>query len=83
MENSVDIQAKLGYNVTNNDDYAQLAGVPEPVQIVKMDEQQAVNDTECTHQTLIPDPNDTIGDAVYHGCSNYKCGRGWYIVPEK
>lgn len=44
-----------------------------------MDEQRPINDTECTHETLIPDPEDTIGDAVYHGCANYKCGRGWYL----
>lgn len=55
----------------------------ENVEIVKMDEQKPINDTECTHQTLVQDPEDTIGDAVYHGCANYKCGRGWYVVPTK
>lgn len=84
MENSVDNPTRMGYNVgSNNDEYAELAGIPESIQIVKMDEQPAINDTDCRHETLIPDPTDTIGDAVYHGCSNYKCGVGFYIVPEK
>lgn len=48
-------------------------------EIVKMDEQEPINDTNCTHENLIPDPEDTIGDAVYHGCSNKKCGIGFYI----
>lgn len=70
MDNNVDNEKQIRYNVDNND---------ENVEIVKMDEQRPINDTECTHETLIPDPEDTIGDAVYHGCANYKCGRGWYL----
>lgn len=73
MENSVDISDQVGYNVSND----------ENVEVVKMDEQKPINDTECRHETLIPDPEDTIGDAVYHGCSNYKCGVGFYIKPQK
>lgn len=47
--------------------------------IVKMDEQKPINDTDCRHETLIPVPGDTLGDAVYHGCANNKCGVGFYI----
>ena len=68
-ENSVDNSNDIGYNVPND----------ENVEVVKMDEQAPINDTECKHETLIPDPTDMIGDAVYHGCANPKCGRGWYI----
>lgn len=72
MENNqVDSQSPLGYNSTQDD--------VNEVLIVKLDEQKPVNDTKCKHETLIPDPEDTIGDAVYHGCANPKCGRGWYI----
>lgn len=73
MENSVDNADQISYNGLNDDN----------VEIVKMDEQKPINDTECTHERLVPDPEDTIGDAVYHGCANYKCGRGWYITPQK
>ncbi|UOF78010.1 hypothetical protein [Caudoviricetes sp.] len=48
-------------------------------QIVKMDEQKPVNDTKCQHETLVPDPDDRIGDAIYYGCANQKCGRGFYL----
>lgn len=73
MENSVDIPDQISYNGLND----------ENVEVVKMDEQKPINDTECRHETLIPDPTDTIGDAVYHGCANYKCGVGFYINPSK
>lgn len=66
---SVDFLQQVGYNNSNDSN----------VEVVKMDEQAPINDTECTHETLIPDPSDTIGDAVYHGCANWKCGRGWYL----
>ncbi len=69
--NSVDNASGMGYNVTNDED----------VVIVKMDEQVPINDTDCRHETLVPDPDDTIGDAVYHGCTNRKCGVGFYIQP--
>ena len=71
--NSLDIPTKLGYNNSEND---------ENVHIVKMDEQEPINDTECKHETLVADPEDTIGDAVYHGCANRKCGVGFYIQPK-
>jgi hypothetical protein len=67
------MQDNLGYNEDTNDEHV----------VVKMDEQRPLNDTECKHETLIPDPDDTIGEAVYHGCSNYKCGVGFYIPLNK
>lgn len=67
--NSVDNSTHIGYNGGND----------ENVEVVKMDEQKPINDTECRHEVLIPDPKDTIGDAVYHGCANHKCGVGFYI----
>jgi hypothetical protein len=71
--NSVDNSTHIGYNGGND----------ENVEVVKMDEQKPINDTECRHETLVPDPKDTIGDAVYHGCANHKCGVGFYITPKK
>lgn len=68
--NAVDFSENVGYNTGNND---------EDVTIVKMDEQVPINDVECTHEVLVSDPKDTIGDATYHGCNNPKCGRGWYL----
>ena len=49
------------------------------VEVVKMDEQRPVNDTECKHEEFVVDPTDTIGEAIYHGCTNPKCGLGFYI----
>lgn len=67
----VDISGDLGYNeATLNDDNAF---------VVKLDEQAPLNDTECKHESLVPDPDDTIGEAVYHGCANKRCGLGFYI----
>ena len=68
-ENSVDFSDEVGYNSIND----------ENVEVVKMDEQRPINDTECTHETLVPDPEDTIGNAIYYGCANPKCGRGFYL----
>jgi hypothetical protein len=51
----------------------------ENVVVAKMDEIAPINDPECRHETLVPDPDDTIGDAIYHGCANPKCGRGFYL----
>lgn len=81
--NRVDTGNALGYNQGKDDEYARIAGIGPHTEIVKMDEQKPINDTECKHPILIPDPEDTIGDAVYHGCSNYKCGVGFYIQPQK
>lgn len=76
----LDNSQQVGYNSTQlNDAYADVAGVDASTHIVKLDEQKPVNDTECKHETLIPDPEDTIGDAIYHGCANHKCGIGFYI----
>lgn len=68
-ENSLDIDPGMRDNVTND--------VYEHV--VKMDEQAPVNDIECRHETLVADPTDTIGEAVYHGCANKECGVGFYL----
>jgi hypothetical protein len=67
----LDIGNGIGYNVSNNGDY----------ELIDMSQAEPINDLECTHATLIPDPEDKIGDAIYYGCSNLKCGRGWYIRP--
>jgi hypothetical protein len=67
-ENNVDNVEEISDN-GNNDDY----------EIFKMDEHEPLNDTDCRHPKLIADPSDTIGDAVYHRCSNPKCGVGFYI----
>lgn len=79
--NLVDNGHPIGYNVAN-DVYDAVAEhyLNQPV-IVKMDEQKPVNDTTCRHETLIPDYDDTIGEAIYHGCANKKCGQGFYIRP--
>lgn len=71
QNNTLDATDKIGY--TSNNDANEF--------VVKMDEQRPLNDIECKHETLIPDPDDTIGDAVYHGCSNKNCGVGFYIQP--
>lgn len=84
QNNSVDSQSALGYNTDNDlNELARIAGIASHTEIVKMDEQKPINDTECRHETLVPDPDDTIGDAVYHGCVNPKCGVGFYIQPQK
>lgn len=75
MDNNeiVDISTRNGYNEANdiND------------MVVKMDEQAPIHDTDCKHENLVADSLDTIGDSVYHGCANYKCGVGFYIQPTK
>jgi hypothetical protein len=55
----------------------------ENVIVTRMDESPPINDTSCKHETLIPRPDDTIGEAIYHECANYKCGVGFYIQPAK
>lgn len=72
-ENTFDIPNGMVYNTTNNNDEH------EAVDIIKMDEHEPLNDVNCTHETLVANPNDTIGSAVYHGCANPKCGRGFYL----
>lgn len=69
--NIVDNSTDIGYNVNNDDNevVVDLSAIPP------------LNDVECPHTTIVVDPEDTIGNAVYHGCQNPKCGRGWYIHP--
>lgn len=78
-EKSVDISPELGYNVGNDDDYASLAGIDQPSEVVDMAKQKPIHDTECGHETLVANPEDTLGDAVYHGCANPECIVGFYI----
>lgn len=66
--NSLDNSEEISYNPSND------ANV-----IVKMDEIRPLNDTSCRHETLVADPEDTIGTAVMHLCSNPDCGVGFYI----
>lgn len=69
-ENNIDNSHQMMYN-QGNDDYV----------VVKMDEQRPINDNKCSHPILVAEPEDTIGKAIYHRCSNYKCGVGFYIQP--
>ena len=79
--NSFDIPNGMMYNSTqNNDIHARVAAkYDSPVDIFKMDEHAPVNDVECRHQTLVPDNDDRIGDAIFHSCANPRCGVGFYI----
>lgn len=72
MDNAFDNTTEDRYN-TSNDEY---------VAIVKMDEQVPANDTTCRHTQLKQDPEDTLGNAVMHMCTNPKCGVGFYIQPK-
>jgi hypothetical protein len=74
---------EMSYNTTNDLNEAIVDNILMRPQIVKMDEQRPINDTKCKHENLVADLDDTIGDAVYHGCANYKCGVGFYILPAK
>jgi hypothetical protein len=51
--------------------------------VTRMDESPPINDVSCTHESLIARPEDTIGEAIYHECANYRCGVGFYIQPAK
>lgn len=79
-ENVFDKSAEMRYNINNNGIYDTVADnlLSQP-QIIKLDEHEPVNDLECKHEVIISDPTDTIGNAVYHGCANPKCGRGYYL----
>ena len=68
---AVDNTAPVGYNDSQQHD--------ETMIVVKMEEQKPIHDTTCRHENLVADPDDTLGDAVYHGCANPKCGVGFYI----
>lgn len=80
QNNSLDATSGMGYNTSNNDIYEAVVDqlLLQP-QVVKMDEQKPVNDVTCRHETLVPDENDRIGNAVMHMCANPKCGVGFYI----
>lgn len=71
QENNVDIPDGMVYNDTQNNDDSMI--------VVKVDEQPTLNDPQCKHDQLKPDYGDTLGDAVYHGCVNPKCGVGFYL----
>ena len=80
--NPVDNGQGLSYNV--NQDAINEAVVEHYLNqphVVKMDEQKPINDTDCRHETLVADPTDTIGEAIFHACANKKCGVGFYIHP--
>lgn len=80
--NNVDLSSGLSYN-EGNDIYDAVAEhyLNQPL-LVKMDEQKAINDTACRHETLVADPEDKLDNgAIYHGCVNAKCGVGFYIQP--
>jgi hypothetical protein len=80
-DNVVDNAHGLSYNEPN-DLYDRVAeNILSQPQVVKMDEQKPLNDTNCKHETLVADPDDKIGDAIFHSCSNHKCGVGFYIQP--
>lgn len=66
-DNSLDNVSGIGDNVYNDLDEI----------VVEMGNQRPIHDPECKHETLIPEPEDTIGDAVYHGCA--VCPVGFYI----
>lgn len=68
------MQEEMMYNSTQLDD--------ENVEVIDLEKIKPLNDTECKHETLVPDPDDTLENgAVYYGCWNQKCGRGFYILP--
>ena len=70
----------MGYNEDTNDENVQVENAQTPgVEIIKMDEHKPITDSKCKHETLIPDPDDKLGEAVYHGCANPKCGQGFYL----
>lgn len=73
MENSVDNSNEIGYNVPKDD---------TNVEVVDMAQVAPINDTNHEHQ-LVADPEDTLGEAIYHGCVLPKCGVGFYIQPTK
>ena len=72
--NIVDNLSELGYNDTQLNDVHEI--------VVDTANTPPINDVTCEHTELIPDFEDTIGDAVYYGCANQKCGLGWYVRPQ-
>jgi len=72
MKNNVDNTSALSYNDSNNDlnDF-----------VIDVAQNKPINDIDCKHVQLRAEPEDTIGDAVYHGCVNPRCGVGFYLKP--
>jgi hypothetical protein len=66
-------------NILDNQQETMYNEVNAVYEHIDMAKREPINDTECTHDEFIVDPTDTLGDAVYHGCANPKCGRGWYV----
>ena len=60
---------KSSYNMPNND---------SNVEIVKMDEQEPINDPNCEH-LLAKDDSDRIGNTVAWMCTKPKCGFGQFL----
>lgn len=79
QNNSLDGSSGMSYNTSNDVNDAIAEAFLNKTHIVKMDEQKPVNDVNCRHETLVPDPDDRIGSAVMHMCANPKCGVGFYI----
>lgn len=69
MDNNVDNSSEMMYNVNND----------ESMIVVKLDEQRPLGDAACKHVQLIAEPDDTLGEAIYHGCANPKCDVGFYL----
>lgn len=67
--NFVDNSEEIRYNSNQDDEY----------EVVRLDSKQPIHDVNCEHAELIPDPNDTLGDAVMHMCANPRCGVGFYV----
>jgi hypothetical protein len=83
QNNFVDNTHGMGYNDSNNAiNEAVVNHYLSRVDVIKMDEQKPINDTSCQHDNLVADAEDSLDDgSVYHGCTNLKCGVGFYIQP--
>lgn len=78
--NSVDFSPSMGYNYNQDELYDRIAeNYLSAPQIIKMNEQRPLGDKRCKHKKLVADPDDSIGEAIYHGCANPKCSVGFYI----
>lgn len=74
----LDVSQGMGYNVGNELYEAVADNILSRPQIIKLEEQKPLYE-RCNHEQLVANPDDVIGDAIYHGCSNPKCGVGFYI----
>ncbi len=83
MDNLLDNSYIISDNVSNDVHGSVVDSYLNRLEVVKMDEQKPINDTDCKHEKFVPDPNDTIGEAIYHGCANPKCGIGFYLAIKK